>query len=751
MPSGVECGADNVPMSLRTLFAPRWWAFPLGVMPLAAGAQPLPAEAGAPPSLPAVVVTDRAEVPRLALPADGASRLGLTVRETPASIDVVPRDVLAERGLRTVTEAAQAAVGVTAGDFPAEPSAFSMRGFANSQINTLYNGIKIGPPNMTSRVMDTANLERIEFLKGPASLMSGEGAAGGAVNFITRAPRRGAIETEVSSAVGSFGERRLSVGSGGTTAWKDVDFRLDASGSDSDGYVHDTAQRNWHVSGGIDWYARPGLKLFAAAEVKRDRGHPYWGTPLVSASAPGIEAQPGVVSGTYTSGFNGSALGPVAIDRRTLRTNYNVLDNRNEARETWLRTGVDWRIDAAWSLRSQFYRYTATRSWFNNEVLAFNAATGLVDRERFFVAQDQTTTGNKTELQWDGMLAGRANRFVAALEASDTDLSRPGAANFPGDSVSLTAPDRGLYGPLIRQLQTTRLRNAALALEDRLQVAPAVALVAGVRHESIELARTSTDAAGAARRGFPYEKTWHPTTGRLGLTWEPRAGTTFYGQYATGADVAANNIFLLGATQPLELTRARNAEVGVKQSFWQERGESTFALYDAVRHNVYAAQGGQSLAQAGALESHGAEMSLALRPAAPWKLWAQLALNRARYEDYLLGNGGSFSGNTPPNAPRVAGSVGASYRFVAGVPMQVSASLRHVGERFHSDANTVRLAAYRVLDAAWSVDIAPGTQLTLRGRNLTNKVYAAWSDPFYPDQILLGAPRSFELALRWTL
>ncbi|TQF08165.1 TonB-dependent receptor, partial [Myxococcus llanfairpwllgwyngyllgogerychwyrndrobwllllantysiliogogogochensis] len=133
----------------------------------------------------------------------------------------------------------------------------------------------------------------------------------------------------------------------------------------------------------------------------------------------------------------------------------------------------------------------------------------LVDRERFFVAQDQTTTGNKTELQWDGRIAGLENRAVAALEFSHTDLSRPGAANFPGDSVSLVAPDRGFYGPLVQQLQTTRLRNTALALEDRLRLTPAVALVAGLRHESIELDRTSTDAAGAARRGFPYGKTWH--------------------------------------------------------------------------------------------------------------------------------------------------------------------------------------------------------------------------------------------------
>ena len=253
------------------------------------------------------------------------------------------------------------------------------------------------------------------------------------------------------------------------------------------------------------------------------------------------------------------------------------------------------------------------------------------------------------------------------------------------------------------------------------------------------------------RTGFPFDKTWNPTTGRLGLTWDAAPGTTFYGQYGTAADVAAGNLFLLGPTQPLDLTRTRNAEVGVKQAFWQQRGEWTLSFYDTERRNVYAGQGGQQLAQAGALKSRGAEASVALRPDAHWSLWGNLALNRARYENYTLADGTSFSGNRPPNAPRLLANAGVGYRFVAGVPMQVSASVRHVGERFHSDANTVRLNGYTVYDAALSVDVARDVQLTLRGRNLGNRTYAAWADPFYPDQILLGAPRSYELALRWTL
>jgi hypothetical protein len=128
--------------------------------------------------------------------AASASRLGLTVREIPATVEVIDQKTIADRGYRSVSEVAQGAVGVTSGDNPAEPSAFSMRGFTNSQINTLYNGIKIGPQNMTSRVMDTANLESVEILKGPASLLSGEGASGGAINFVSRQPTSGPIHNE---------------------------------------------------------------------------------------------------------------------------------------------------------------------------------------------------------------------------------------------------------------------------------------------------------------------------------------------------------------------------------------------------------------------------------------------------------------------------------------------------------------------------------------------------------------------------
>jgi len=69
-------------------------------------------------------------------------------------------------------------------------------------------------------------------------------------------------------------------------------------------------------------------KTFVAVEYRRDAGNSYWGTPLVPVAFAGPNATKGVVSGsTTTASFDPHDLGPVTIDSRTLKTNYNVLDN----------------------------------------------------------------------------------------------------------------------------------------------------------------------------------------------------------------------------------------------------------------------------------------------------------------------------------------------------------------------------------------------------------------------------------------
>jgi iron complex outermembrane receptor protein len=82
------------------------------------------------------------------------------------------------------------------------------------------------------------------------------------------------------------------------------------------------------------------------------------------------------------------------------------------------------------------------------------------------------------------------------------------------------------------------------------------------------------------------------------------------------------------------------------------------------------------------------------------------------------------------------------------VPAEVGAAVRHVGARYNDNANAVEMLAYQLADlhAAWR---ARGVTVTGRVRNLFDRAYSAWGDPAYPGQLLLGAPRSVELALAW--
>ncbi len=684
--------------------------------------------------------------------AASASRLGLNVREIPATVEVIDQNKIREQGYRTTTEVAQGAVGVTGGDGPGEPGAFSMRGFSNSQVNILYNGIKIGPQNMTSRYMDTANLDSVEILKGPASLLSGEGASGGAINFVNKQPTSGPVQNEAFFSYDSLNSFRSSYGSGGSTNVQGLDYRFDISRSQLNGFIDDTDTKTFNVSGQLNYKISENLKIWGAIEYKEDHSNAYWGTPLVSTAYSGPNATHGIVSGTYVSNDNGTNLGPVTIDGRTLTTNYNVANNYVNANELWVRGGFELAINDELTLKSQVYNYSAQRQWQNSEVAAFNSLLNMVDRERFYVAHDQELVGNITDLTWNSKIAGMDNRLVTTVAVSNLDFGRPGAANFPHDDVPLVDPWPGLYGVLTTQNQTAVINDQSLSFEDRLKITQAFALIGGVRVEGIELGRNSTDITGADKAGFPFSKDWTPVTGRIGYTWEPIKGMTFYSQYATGADVAANNIFLLAANQPLNLTTSQTYETGVKQLLWGDKAEWSLSLFDIDRQNVYAAAGGMTLNIAGQENAKGVEIAGAIKPTTALKFWGNFAFVNARYADYEFA-GGSFSGNTPPNVPAVVANAAASYRFDTRLPVELGMSARYVGDRYNSDANTVIMNAYTVADAYVFVDIpkyffpaVDQTRVTFRVRNLFNREYAAWGDPFYPDQILLGAPRTYELA-----
>ena len=669
-----------------------------------------------------------------------------------------------EQGYRTNTEVAQGAVGVLSVDAAGAPAGFSMRGFEFSQVNVLYDGIKIGPQSFVSRVMDTINLDRVEFLKGPSSLMSGDGAIGGAVNYVPRQPITGPVQSEAFIAADSLGSIRSGFTSTGSTSLPGLDYYIGVGEARVNSFIDDVHKDLMNVSARFNYRNSDVFKTFAAVEYRRDAGTSYWGTPLVPVTFAGSNATSGIVSGsTFPRSFiDATPAVPVTIDSRTLKTNYNVLDSFTGARELWLRTGFEWAVTDDVTLKSQVYAFQSKRTWLDSETYAFHPDDGTpnankIDRDRFMVAHDQKVYGNVTDLVWNSQIFGMENRLAAQLAASSNDiLFKEDFGGFPADFVSVVGPDRGFYGPFTDlETRSSHLNTVAGSLEDRLKLTPTFALIGGVRVEDLQLTRNALDDTGALLSNFPFTKTWTPVSYRAAYTWEPIRNLVFYSQYATAFDPAIASVFNIPPTAPLLLTSSRIYETGVKQLFWDNKAEWTFSAFDIARRNVLVPQPNQTFTVAGEIATRGVEMGAAVRPIEGWKLWGNLAFLHTRFANFDTGNF-NFSGNTPPNVAPIVANAGASYRYEGWWwPIEIGGSVRHVGARFLTEFNDVTMDAYTVADAFMFVDIekpvllptVDKTRLAFRVRNLTNKIYAAFSDSGYPDQVYLGAPRTYEVSL----
>jgi iron complex outermembrane recepter protein len=714
-----------------------------------------------PTSPPATAAAPTTPSPNLNAVATSATRLGLTVRETPASVDVVNQQTIQDQGYRTNVETAQGAVGVQAIDVSGAQAGFSIRGFTFDQVNVLYNGISLGAQDLTGRTMSSFTFDRVEFLKGASALESGQGAIGGSVNYVTKEPIRGPVQNEAFVAVDSLRSVRSGYDSTGSTPIVGLDYRFVIGFDHNNSFIDDTHKDISSLATRFNYQNSDVFKSWIAFEYYKDEGKAYWGTPLVPTSFSGPFATSGVVSGPLV--INGVSLGPATLDSRTLKTNYNVLDNSASATQYWLRGGFEWELAPNVTLKNQSYGYLAKRTFFDSETYTYDA--GAIDRDRGFVSHDQQLLGNIASLTWDTKIFGMDNRFVAELAGSHNDIRfSESFPCFPCDSVTLIDPMRGVFGPFDPFARTSVLDTVSQSFEDRLKITPTIALIGGVRIDELAIYRNGTESTGAVSDGFPFSKAWRPVSYRAGYTWEALPKLTFYSMYGTSFDPSVA-IFELHPSTPLALTSSRIYETGVKQSLWNDQLEWTLAVFDLNRRNVYEqiSDSPPTFAVAGEIETKGIEVGGAVRPIEGTKLWGNIAYTHARFVNDVV-NGTIFNGNTPPNVAPFIANAGASYRFEKQgwyhwLPIEIGASVRHVGDRFIFDDNAITMNAYTTADAYMFVDFDRPSlwpeiykaRLTFRVRNLTNATYAAFADPGLPDQIYLGAPRTYEmvLSMKW--
>ena len=125
-------------------------------------------------------------VPKLDAKSASTSRLGMTIRETPASVSVVERAEIEATGALDTHVILKAIPGVSFSSQAGSPGSVFYRGLCAASLSQLYNGIAVQYDAIAARPIDSWIVERIEALGGASSFLHGSGAVGGSINVITK-------------------------------------------------------------------------------------------------------------------------------------------------------------------------------------------------------------------------------------------------------------------------------------------------------------------------------------------------------------------------------------------------------------------------------------------------------------------------------------------------------------------------------------------------------------------------------------
>jgi iron complex outermembrane recepter protein len=650
--------------------------------------------------------------PNLTRPNSTASRLGITAFETPASVETLDGDTVRSRGDIRVRDAVSRTTGITDISTPGNGVAFSARGFTgNNVISQAEDGFRLieGAGTLTYP-SDSWGYERFEILRGPSSVLFGNGGTGATINSIRKQPSK-AYSAEALAGFGTRGEYRLGVG--GTGAIGEVGaFRIDASTLGGNGYIDRGDFDSKKIMTNALFNISDNLRINFILDHAEENPMANFGSPLVNGK----------------------------LSRSFRKANYNVDNNKMEFIDTRFRTKLEWEINPELTLKNEAYWFKADREWRNAEGFQFNPATGLVRRSNFLnITHDMDQYGNRMELSANNHLFGLENKTVMGWEIFKINfLHKSNANNAAFDFVPANQFNPGNF------LSTTQLLpnydtdtvQKGFFLENALSINEKLSFLLGLRQDHIDVFRKDL-------RGSPnVSQDYSPLTWRMGAVFKVTPQTAFYGQISEGSDPVTSLISLNLANQTFSLTTTKQREVGIKHILPNGKGELTFAAYEIERDDIITRDPlNQAISiQGGKQSSKGLEVSATLNPAPQWRVDLNAAILSAQFDELIEAGGVSRAGNVPQNVPEKTANAWVYYQLN---DFDIGVGARYVGMRYANNANDLKVDAYTVYDAsaAWHAH----ERLILRAnlRNITDKFYA--TSAYGTTQFIVGQPRQLEL------
>ncbi len=497
------------------------------------------------------------------------TRTDTPVLDIPQSVQVIPQQVLKDQQVTTLEEAVRNVSGVFGDSSEGRGFSFNIRGFDGAPV--LRDGFRAfglngNQDSQSQSFPEIANIERVEVLKGPASILFGQIEPGGLINAVTKKPLNEPFyEAELQVGSRGFVRPRIDI-SGPLTSDRSLLYRLNALYLRDDGFRNfDTDIQRYFVAPSVTWKIGDRTDLNFQLEYLNDQrpsdtGLVAFGNKVANIPRDRILNEPDDV-----------------IQKESLNVGYNL----------------EHRFSKNWTLRNAF-KYIKDDD-FLNSVLNFpflgnlNESTGQLNRT--LAIQDIVTenyslqtnvvgkfaTGSIEHTLLFGVDLGRNNTD----QASNADFSERFPINIFNPVYRSFTKRRQADLPLVQDFQIA-VNSLGIYVQDQVSITDNLLLSAGVRYETIEQKTTNNPSAfnPTSSETTQNDDAFSP---RFGIVYKPIKNLSLYTSYSRSfvpnSGITVNN----GSLEP---EQGEGYEIGAKAELLQGNLLATLAYFDVTKENV---------------------------------------------------------------------------------------------------------------------------------------------------------------------
>ncbi|MBW5412173.1 TonB-dependent siderophore receptor [Pseudomonas sp. MAG002Y] len=650
-----------------------------------------------------------------------ATRTDTAIHETPQSISVVPRQVVEDIGATRLEDALDYAGGVERGNnFGGQGlTEFLVRGFSTQEFYRNGFAVNRGYPNMP----DASTIERLEVLRGPASMLYGRGDPGGTFNIVSKQP-----QADRKTVLGSqFNTQGLRRGTLDTTGALDENaeftYRLNLVAEGSDSFRDHVESERYNVAPVLRWQLSDRTAVILEGDYLHNRHPMDRGVTRYATQA-----------------------GQLPRDRFLGEEDAGKL--RNENATTQLR--LEHQLNDDWAIRGgvQYLDGSLDGGAVENNGLAADGRTiGRNYSERTLEWDD---IAFQTNVEGHFKTAGFAHTLLAGVEYDDfnyTSFIRRSSGSVSAFPLDLYAPVYGQPLPALTRTTThddENLKSYALYLQDQVELTDRLKAQVGARLERFEQQYTNYLSASGS-----WEQAHNAVSPRFGLVYDL---TDSLAVYANTARSFKPNRGADRSSQAFDPEKGIAYETGIKYDVPEHDLSITAALFHITKENVLTSDPLDSNYQiaAGEVRSRGFDLSLAGNITPQWRVIGGYAYVDAEVTKSTTST--MPTGSRLANVPKHSVNLLNTYEFDSGLlsGLGVGVGLKYVGDRKGSTSSTAfDMSSYTVVDLLAYYSLTDRIRLNLNLDNVFNEEYdeRAWGSIWaYP-----GAPRTLQAGVSITL